>query len=86
MVGTLDILKRSFQIWHTSLFFLSLKIYFGVFPRYDILIANHISQPYYQIVAMQSNVDINPINCKAVGDGQAGQAMDGPEFAIFHSN
>ena len=61
MVGTYDILKRSFQVWHTCLS--SCQPNFDtekmMFFRYD---NEHTLQPDHHVVVMQSNVDVNKIN------------------------
>ena len=58
MVGTLNTLKRSFQVWHNCLSSCQPNITSGCFLG---MIANHVLQPDYYIVILQSNVDVNQI-------------------------
>ena len=59
MAGTLDISKRSFQVWLPGLCSCEHKFSSGCFLG---MITNHVLQPYCHIVVMQSSADVNQIN------------------------
>ena len=50
MLGTLDVSKRSFKAWHTSLSSCHSNFISGCFLS---MITNHILQSYHQLIAMQ---------------------------------
>ena len=62
MVGTLDTLKRSFQVWHTCLSSCQPNFTSGCSLGSLGMITNHVLQSDYHIEVMQSNVDLNQIN------------------------
>ena len=59
MVGNLDTLKRSFEVWHTCLSSCQPNFTSGCFLA---MITNHVLQPNHHIVVKQSNADVNQIN------------------------
>ena len=55
----MDISKRDFQVWHPCLCSCEYRFGPGCFLG---MITNHVLQPYYHIVVMQSSADVNQIN------------------------